>query len=177
MCIRDSLYGEVVTLTPRPAAGHIFAGWSGDLTGADNPASLVMSRTQTLVATFVPANSASPISDDFNACALDTALWTFVNPVGDGSYTINGTQLRITVPANVSHNIWLEGNRSARVMQPTQNTDFEIVTKFESAVTQRYQMQGILVEQDLANFLRFEVYHDGSNTQLYACLLYTSRCV
>ena len=162
------LYGEVVTLTPRPAAGHIFAGWTGDLIGADNPAALVMDRTKTLVATFVPSNSTSPVSDDFNACALNTGLWTFVNPVGDGSYTINGTQLRITVPANVSHNIWLEGNRSARVMQPTQNTDFEIITKFESAVTQRYQMQGVLVEQDVNNFLRFEVYNDGSNIHLYA---------
>ncbi len=162
------LYGELVALTPQPAVGSIFAGWTGDLTGADNPATVVMAQTKTLVANFVPANAASPISDDFNACALDTGLWTFINPVGDGSYSVNGTQLRLNVPANISHNIWLEGNRSVRVMQPTQNTDFEIITKFESSVTQRYQMQGILVEQDSQTFLRFEIYHDGSSTQLFA---------
>ena len=162
------LNGELVTLTPEPALGFIFAGWSGDLSGADNPAVIVMSSTKNITANFISANADSPISDDFNACALDTGLWTFVNPVGDGTYSVNGTQLLLNVPANVSHNIWTEGNRSVRVMQPTQNVDFEIVTKFESFVTQRYQMQGILVEQDSQNFLRFEVHNDGAGVKLYA---------
>ncbi len=162
------LYGELVTLTPRPAVGYIFAGWTGDLSGADNPASLVMDRTRSVTAAFVPANAASPVSDDFNSCALNTGLWTFVNPASDGTYSVNGTQLQLHAPANVSHNIWLEGNRSVRVMQPTQNGNFEIVAKFESVVTQRYQMQGLLAEQDARNFLRFEVHHDGTHTQLFA---------
>ncbi len=72
------------------------------------------------------------------------------------------------MPANVSHNIWTGGNLAVRVMQPTQNVDFEIIAKFESTVSQRYQMQGLLVEQDANNFLRFEVYHDGGSTQLFA---------
>lgn len=160
--------GELVTLTPQPALGYIFAGWTGDLTGADNPAVIVMSSTKNITANFISANADSPISDDFNACALDTGLWTFVNPVGDGSYSINGTQLLLNVPADVSHNIWTEGNRSVRVMQPTQNVDFEIIAKFDSFVTQRYQMQGVLVEQDSQNFLRFEVHNDGSGVKLYA---------
>lgn len=160
-------YGELVNLTPQPAVGFIFAGWSGDLLGANNPAFVVMDRSRTITANFVPANTTSPVSDDFNACGLNTGLWTFIHP-GDGTYNTNGTQLLLNVPANVSHNIWLEGNRSVRVMQPTQNVDFEIVTRFESSVTQRYQMQGILVEQDSLNYLRFEVYHDGSSTKLFA---------
>ena len=162
------LYGELVTLTPRPAAGYIFAGWSGDLSGANNPAQIVMDRTKTVTATFVPANASSPVSDDFNSCALNTGLWQFINPVSDGTYSVNGTQLQLHAPANVSHNIWLEGNRSVRVMQPTQNGNFEIVAKFQSVVSQRYQMQGLLVEEDSRNFLRFEVYHDGTHTQLFA---------
>ncbi|MFZ1538728.1 MAG: hypothetical protein WAT23_15255, partial [Chromatiaceae bacterium] len=162
------LYGEVATLTPQPASGFIFAGWTGDVTGANNPAALVMDHTKTLTANFASANAASPISDDFNACSLNTGLWTFVNPVGDGSYAINGTQLLLTAPANVSHHIGPEGNRSVRVMQPTENSDFEIIAKFESSVTQRYQMQGVVVEQDSQNYVRFEIYHDGVNIQLYA---------
>jgi uncharacterized repeat protein (TIGR02543 family) len=34
--------GSVVTLTANPTAGHLFTGWGGDLTGAGNPATLVM---------------------------------------------------------------------------------------------------------------------------------------
>ena len=161
-------YGEVVTLTPVPNPGYIFAGWTGDLTGANNPAVIVMDRTKSITANFVAANAVSPVSDDFNTCGLNTGLWTFVNPVGDGSYSVNGTQLLLNAPANVSHNIWVEGNRSVRVMQPTQNTNFEIITKFESVVSQRYQMQGMLVEQDNQNFLRFEVYSDGAAVRLFA---------
>ncbi|MBX7250398.1 MAG: hypothetical protein K1X50_00350 [Candidatus Promineofilum sp.] len=161
-------YGEQVALTPRPNTGFIFAGWTGDLVSSDNPALVVMNRTKTIVANFIAANANSPVSDDFNSCALNTSLWTFINPTGQGSQTVNGTQLLLNVPANVSHNIWTGGNLSVRVMQPTQNTDFEIIAKFESVVSQRYQMQGLLVEQDANNFLRFEVYHDGNSIQLFA---------
>jgi uncharacterized repeat protein (TIGR02543 family) len=161
------LDGEVVTLTPNPALGSIFAGWSGDLTGANNPATVVLSGDKTVVANFVSANTDSPVSDDFNACALDTGLWTFINPVGNGSFQVNGTQLLLNVPGGSSHNIWVDGNRSVRVMQPTQDVNFEIVTKFESTLSQRFQMQGILVEQDANNFLRYEVHHDGTTNKLY----------
>lgn len=162
------LYGELVTLTPRPANGYLFAGWSGGHTGSDNPATIVMGETKVITASFIEANPDSPVSDDFNACALNTGLWTFVNPVGDGTYEMTGTQLRLNVPAGISHNIWLGGNRSVRVMQPTQDIDFEIVTKFESSVNERYQMQGMLVEQDASNFLRFETHHDGTSVRVYA---------
>lgn len=160
-------YGEVVTLTPNPNPGFIFSGWSGDLSGANNPVVIVMDRAKTITANFIMSNPDSPVSDDFNACALNTNLWTFVNPVGDGSYEMNGTQLQLNVPADVSHNIWDMGNRSVRVIQPTQNVDFEIVTKFESVVSKRFQMQGILVEEDAQNFLRFEVHFDGTSNRLY----------
>ncbi|HMT21396.1 MAG TPA: hypothetical protein PKE20_09165, partial [Promineifilum sp.] len=35
---------EVVTLTPVPAVGYTFAGWSGDLTGSANPGQLTMTK-------------------------------------------------------------------------------------------------------------------------------------
>lgn len=161
------LYGEEVTLTPKPKPGYIFSGWTGDLSGANNPAVIVMDRSKDIVANFIMSNPDSPISDDFNACVLNTNLWTFENPVGDGSYEMNGTQLRLIVPANVSHNIWDLGNRSVRVMQPTEDVDFEVVARFESIVTRRFQMQGLLIEKDSKNFLRFEVHFDGKDNRLY----------
>src|SRR5690606_550060 len=87
--------------------------------------------------------------------------------VGDGTFEMNGTQLRLTAPSGASHNIWTEGNRSVRVMQSTEDVNFEIITKFESVVTQRYQMQGILIPPDRSNFLRLATHYDGTNVKLY----------
>jgi len=47
--------GTVVTLTATPAAGFQFAGWSGDLTGTANPATLTMNANKTVTATFTAA--------------------------------------------------------------------------------------------------------------------------
>ena len=43
-----------VTLSALPDAGFIFAGWSGDLSGAANPATLVMSADRSVTARFDP---------------------------------------------------------------------------------------------------------------------------
>ncbi|MCB0047357.1 MAG: hypothetical protein KDD92_18170 [Caldilineaceae bacterium] len=45
--------GTEVTLTAAPASGWSFAGWSGDLTGTDNPVSLVMDENKSVTATFI----------------------------------------------------------------------------------------------------------------------------
>ncbi len=44
--------GDVVELTAAPAAGWVFSGWSGDLTGNTNPQSLTMNANKTVTATF-----------------------------------------------------------------------------------------------------------------------------
>ncbi len=46
------LAGTVVTLTVTPAAGWQFVGWSGDLTGTANPATLTMDGNKTVTAMF-----------------------------------------------------------------------------------------------------------------------------
>ncbi|MCL4857777.1 MAG: carboxypeptidase regulatory-like domain-containing protein [Caldilineaceae bacterium] len=46
-------FGATVTLTAVPTNGWQFAGWSGDLSGALNPAPLVMDGDKTVTATFV----------------------------------------------------------------------------------------------------------------------------
>lgn len=45
--------GTVVTLTPVAAMGYRFSGWSGDLTGAANPATLFMNSAKSLTANFI----------------------------------------------------------------------------------------------------------------------------
>src|SRR5262245_39146377 len=46
--------GTRVTLTATPAPGWRFEGWSGDLTGTDNPAIITMDREKSITANFPP---------------------------------------------------------------------------------------------------------------------------
>jgi hypothetical protein len=122
---------------------------------------------------FQIGESVLPSSDDFNAFSLNTSLWTFINPLGDGTQTMTGTNtanawVSLSVPAGTAHPASDGSNRAPRIMQPVNNTDFELEVKFESGVTQVYQEQGVIVEQDNENYIRFEFYSDGSNTRVYA---------
>ncbi len=111
------------------------------------------------------------ISDDFNASALDTSLWTIVNPRNDAAFAMAGApdaMLSIAIPAGISHDIRTGGNYAPRVMQSANNTDFEIDAKFQSQLTSQYQMQGIIVEQDNNNYLRLEIYRDAATTRALA---------
>ena len=110
-------------------------------------------------------------SDDFNSASLDTGIWTFVDPVGDSSVNVNGTHLMLSVPAGGDHDLWTFGNNTARVMQGVNDVDFELEVKFETPVTQQYQIQGILIEQDASNFIRFDLFNEAGQTNIFAATL------
>ncbi len=112
----------------------------------------------------------SLVSDDFNVCAIDPARWTYTDPqAGTAGATtlqhINNTVV-LSVPGGTAHDIWTGGIGAARLMQTTTNADFSIDVKFESALTQGFQLQGILVQQDNTNFIRvnFQSNDDSSVT-------------
>lgn len=116
----------------------------------------------------------SVVSDDFNSCVLDDELWTFVNPLGDSTVSVTGTHttdawVSIAVPGGERHSISPSNTNAPRIMQSVADSDFEIEVKFESGVEDRYQIQGILVE-DAANekFIRFEFHGDGAGTVIYS---------
>jgi uncharacterized repeat protein (TIGR02543 family) len=46
------LSGSIVTLTATPAAGYVFAGWSGAATGTTNPLTVTMTGNKAITATF-----------------------------------------------------------------------------------------------------------------------------
>lgn len=128
-------------------------------------------RTDSGDLTFTTATDKSNIrSDDFNSYSLNTNIWTFINPpaTGDSSMSMTGTNLLINVPAGNNHRIWTDGNNAPRIMQNANNTDFEIEVKFDSALSMEYQMQGIVIEQDPANFIRYDFYSDGNGTRIFA---------
>ena len=127
------------------------------------------SSTQTGNGTTLPASAAAGIvSDDFNSCTLDSSIWTFINPVGDSNVALNGTKARIDLPAGVTHDVWTTGNNAPRIMQSINDTDFEVEVKFDSMVSETFEMQGIIVEQDENTFLRFDFYGNEGKVYIYA---------
>jgi len=52
--------GTEVTLTANPAEGWVFSAWSGDLTGSENPDTIIMDADKTVVATFVEKTYPDP---------------------------------------------------------------------------------------------------------------------
>jgi len=79
--------GAVVTLTATPMAGFLFTGWSGDLTGASNPATITLSNNKNVTATFIAVQRTLTV----NTSGAGNVL---LNPPG-GVYT-EGTVVTLT---------------------------------------------------------------------------------
>jgi regulation of enolase protein 1 (concanavalin A-like superfamily) len=150
-----------VTDTMRATNIGIFAGrWS-------SPLGVARAFTASIdyfanISSISPPQS-GPTSDNFNGRALNTDLWMFINPVGNGGYALTGSHLLLTAPGGSNHDPVFGGaNNAVRVVQPVGNADFIVEVKFESIPTLQYQFQGLIVEQDSANYLRFQIGSTGS---------------
>jgi hypothetical protein len=143
------------------------------ITSADGSGNAASSTDRTFTTSSSSGSDPSGIvSDDFNACTLNTGLWTFIDPLGDATWAMTGTHtqdawISISVPKGNTHELWTDGAFAPRVMQLANNVNFEVEARFESEVTEQYQMQGIMVEQDGDDFLRLEFYSDGANTRAF----------
>jgi len=110
------------------------------------------------------------VSDDFNQCALSN-VWTFTDPVGDGSFLTRGpgtdaAQLLLSIPAGVHDPFNVLG--VPFVTQSVPDTDFELEVKFDSVLAGSIKAQGILILEDLQNWLRFDFYSQGTDLFLYS---------
>ena len=187
--------------TDEAATSAVNYGLSADYGSNQNSASLVTSHSITLTnlvpatlyhfqvgSTDASNNTASGIdralttngdntspsgilSDGFDDTVLNTGLWNWVDPVGNSSHAMTGSQLAISVPAGSSHDLWTNANQAPRVLQPANNTDFELEAKFDSALTSRFQIQGIVVEGSANRLMRFDFYSDGNTTRIHAATL------
>ncbi len=119
-------------------------------------------------------SSGGPTSDDFAGTALDPR-WTVVDPVGDTTVTVSGGAARIAIPAGTSHDLWTGRNLAPRLLQTVTDSDFEVEAKFDSVVTSRYQLQGIVAQQDADDLIRFDIYHDGSQVRAFAASMAAGR--
>ena len=109
------------------------------------------------------------VSDNFDESTLNASLWTTENPLGDGIVTMVGTAATLNVPQGTIHDLWTTGDNALRIMQPVGNSDFSVDVRFQSAPEIGNQDEGILVEQDSGDFLRFDVLFNGTTgPQLFA---------
>lgn len=164
----DYGFGEEVNLTAVPNNGYKFAGWSGDITSSDNPLTLTMEEDYNITANFEEAGA--PFSDDFNSCDTN-GIWTFVNPANDNNATVAalGDKLELFVPNGSSHDLFPPSEDALRFMQEAENEDFQVEVKFDSVMnaSDSNTIQGILVEQNADNYIRFDFYTDGSDINVY----------
>lgn len=113
------------------------------------------------------------VSDDFSEAALDANLWTIVDPLGDVAVSLANKQLTIAVPGGTKHEPWTSGNSAPRVLQtvaPSMNSSVWTV-KFNSVPAgsnSTYPMQGLLFEQDTANYIRTDIFSDGTSVYAFA---------
>ncbi|WP_159090165.1 DUF1349 domain-containing protein, partial [Ruegeria sp. Alg231-54] len=110
------------------------------------------------------------ISDDFSSGSIDPA-WNITGPQGTSvGLGVAGSDayLELVTPDG-DHNVW-GTNNSARAMQSQANADFTLEARFLTTPTERYQMQGLLVEQDADNWIRFDTYSDGTDLRAFAAI-------
>ena len=107
--------------------------------------------------TFNTSAGSGLASDDFSSCLL-SERWNWIDPLGQSNSSIGGGGVSISVPADVQHDIWSTGIDVPRLMQPSNDTDFSIEVKFDSTLVAGGAMQGIIIQQDDQNFLRFNFY-------------------
>ncbi len=121
-------FNEAVTLTAVPVSGWVFAGWSGDLTGTTNPATVNVTKNMVITATF----------------AQSFTVTTSANPAGGGTVTLNpskatyqpGEQVQVTATANSGYSFtnWsgaLSGTNPTETI--TVNGNLNIVANFSAA--------------------------------------------
>jgi hypothetical protein len=122
----------------------------------------------------ITAGPSNLISDDFNSPALNAELWNFVNPLGDGTVAVNGTEVKISVPAGTAHDAWTGANNVPRLLQATNDADFALIVKIDSPMTTQYQTSGIMVQESPSTYLRFDINSDGSVLHAFAASVFNN---
>ena len=109
------------------------------------------------------------VSDDFHAGELNTSVWRLDDPVGDVVLWMTGTNAVVFVPGGTTHNLpRADAIRAPRLLQQTEDTDFDVEAKFDSRGSRPYQSQGIMVQEDANSYFRFEVIFGNATPRLYA---------
>ncbi len=92
-------------------------------------------------------------NDDFSEATLNTNVWSFVNPDGGATQSMDGHHAVIHVPAGSTHDPATGGDGAPRIMQTVANANLSLDAKFDSSVSQQFEEQGVVVEQDATHYI------------------------
>ena len=103
-----------------------------------------------------------------------------IDPLGDSFAGTTGVGtgdalLELSVPSGTPHNLFDNDKNAVRIMQSATDSDFEAEVKFASEPSQKYQGQGILIEQDNDDWIRFDTFHNGKRLQIFAATTTTGN--
>src|SRR5215469_2983533 len=117
------------------------------------------------------AISGLPVTDDFTSDSiLQPELWQPFAANGESikvQSTSAGVALSLYVPGGTDNHSATTPNNSTHLMQKIDNRDFYVETNFTSKVSQPLQGQGLIVQQDDANFIRLGIYTTGCQAYIY----------
>jgi uncharacterized repeat protein (TIGR02543 family) len=113
--------GKVVTISANANTGYSFIGWSGDLSGHANPASIKMSGAKSVIANFEPTSMTSQFPSD-GATFGSSSLITKYQP--SFSWTSLGTFTNYTIFFSTSPDFTTKGSAVAKANIPITKTTF-----------------------------------------------------
>jgi pectate lyase len=131
--------GTVVTLTATPSTGFQFSGWSGDLSGTTNPATITMTANRSVTATFTPVNGST-----FTLTTSVTGSGSVSRSPNAASYA-SGTvvTLSATPAANFRFTGWSgDLTSTANPATITMNANKSVVANFASNATPDFNLYG-----------------------------------
>lgn len=114
----------------------------------------------------------APITSDQFDSTVKSGFWTEFSQTGAGDFFYTGEQLIISVPESAtSLQPWTSGNLAPTLAQDALNTDMDIIVGIENVPAKRYQLAGLIVAGAGNEFLRFDLYHDGTELRLHRARL------
>ena len=117
----------------------------------------------------VSAPPAALTSDDFSGeSGILSPIWALQGPAADAIIQTDGTDAFVSLSVPQGDFDIFDDNNATRLLQNVVDEDMSVEARFLSEPSARFQVQGILVEQDAANWIRFDLRFDGSNLRLFA---------
>ena len=137
--------GTTVTLTATPSSGASFTGWSGDLSGSNATATLVMNSNKTVTAAFSGGNLNTTnlvTNGDFSGGETGWSFGVYENAVSRGSITGGEYNVNTSTAGSANWNIQLSQTGIVLQQGKTYNLTFSARAASNTTIEANVGMSG-----------------------------------